>query len=172
MTSPTEQRRSFDAAMDAYRGGDTARALSIFTDITGAAPTMSDARLGRVGCGGHGRDTWAPAHGTPRALPRDPRRIGLPDGTLHARPAAPQYLTMPAWSRASIGLAYAAALIIAGRYDDAVQVLSDPVITDDAQAAQWHPFITATVYFATQRWPDVREVTAVSAPTHATYAAD
>ena len=37
-------------------------------------------------------------------------------------------------------------------------MLSDPVVTDDAQAAQWHQFITATLYFATQRWPDVREV--------------
>jgi type VII secretion ATPase EccA len=172
MTSPTEQRRSFDAAMDAYRGGDTARALSIFTDITGAAPTMSDAWLGRMACGDHDIDTLAAAHRNSRALYRETRRIGLPDGTLHARPAAPLYLTMPAWSRATIGLAYAAALIIAGRYDDAVQVVSDPVITDDAQAAQWHQFITATVYFATQRWPDVREVTAVSPPTHATYAAD
>ena len=100
---------------------------------------------------------WPPRTRNSRALYRETRRIGLPDGTLHARPAAPLYLTMPAWSRATIGLAYAAALIIAGRYDEAVQVLSDPVITDDTQAAQWHQFIAATVYFATQRWPDVRE---------------
>ncbi len=172
MTSPTEQRRSFDAAMDAYRGGDTARALGVFTEITATTPTMSDAWLGRMACGDHDIDTLTAAHTHSRALYRETRRIGLPDGTLHARPAAPLYLTMPAWSRATIGLAYAAALIVAGRYDEAAQVLSDPVVTGDAQAAQWHQFITATLYFATQRWPDVREATAVSPPAHATYAAD
>jgi type VII secretion ATPase EccA len=172
MTSPTEQRRSFDAAIDAYRGGDTARALALFTDITVAAPAMSDAWLGRMACGDHSLDTMAAAHGNSRALYRETRRIGLPDGTLHARPAAPLYLSLPTWSRATIGLAYAAALITAGRYPEAADLIDDPVITDDAQAAQWHQFITATLYFTTRRWPDVRDVTAVSPPPQATYATD
>ena len=47
MTSSTEQRRAFDAAMEAYRGRDTARARSIFTQVTRDSPTMSDAWLGR-----------------------------------------------------------------------------------------------------------------------------
>jgi len=172
MTSPTEQRRSFDAAIDAYRGGDTARALALFTDITVAAPVMSDAWLGRMACGDHSLDAVAAAHRNSRALYRETRRIGLPDGTLHARPAAPLYLSLPTWSRATIGLAYAAALISAGRYPEAADLLDDPVITDDAQAAQWHQFITATLYFTTRRWPDVRDVTAVSPPPQATYITD
>jgi type VII secretion ATPase EccA len=169
MTSPTEQRRSFDAAMEAYRRGDIARARALFTDITAAAPAMSDAWLGRMACGDHGLDTVAAAHHNSRALYRETRRIGLPDGTLHARPSAPLYLSLPAWSRATIGLAYASALITAGSYSEAADVLDDPVITGDAQAAQLYQFVTATLYFTTRRWPDVREVTASSPPPHATY---
>ena len=85
MTSPTEQRRSFDAAMDAYRAGDSARALAVFTDITAAAPGMSDAWLGRMACGDHDIDTVAAAHRNSRALYRETRRIGLPDGIVADR---------------------------------------------------------------------------------------
>src|SRR5262249_40607557 len=102
MTSSTEQRRAFDAAMDAHPGADIARARALFTDITAAAPAMSDAWLGRMACGDHSLDTVAAAHHNSRALYRETRRIGLPDGTLHARPAAPLYLSLPAWSRATI----------------------------------------------------------------------
>ena len=48
MTSPTEQRRSFDTAMEHYRRGEFDRARAIFTEITAAAPLMSDAWLGRA----------------------------------------------------------------------------------------------------------------------------
>ena len=77
MSSPTEQRRSFDAAMDHYRAGNTAHALSVFTEITTAAPTMSDAWLGRMACGDHSLDTLAGAHQHSRALYRETRRIAL-----------------------------------------------------------------------------------------------
>jgi ESX secretion system protein EccA len=172
MTSPTEQRRSFDSAIDAYRVGDISRALALFTDITAAAPAMSDAWLGRMACGDHCLDTVAAAHLNSRALYRETRRIGLPDGTLHARLAAPLYLTLPVWSRATIALAYAAVLITAGRYPEAAEILDDPVITGDAQAAQWRQFVTATLYFTTRRWPDVRHVTEASPPPQATYTTD
>ena len=171
MSSPTEQRRSFDAAMDHYRAGNTAHALSVFTEITTAAPTMSDAWLGRMACGDHSLDTLAGAHEHSRALYRETRRIGLNDGTLHALPPAPLYLAIPVWSRSTIGVAYASALILAERYDQAVQLLDDPIIADDTQAAQWRQFIAACLYFKTRRWPDARDVTAVSPPAHATYTA-
>jgi hypothetical protein len=151
MSSPTEQRRSFDAAMDCYRGGDTARALHMFSEITAAAPTMSDAWLGRMACGDHSVETLAAAHQHSRALYRETRRIGLPDATLHALPPAPPYLAIPAWSRATIALAYASALILAGRYDAAVQLLDDPIITEDTPAAQWRQFIAGCVQFKTRR---------------------
>jgi hypothetical protein len=162
-------RHAFDAAMDHYRAGDTARALAIFTEITTTAPTMSDAWLGRTACGDHDVDTLAAAHQHSRALYRETHRIGLRANDLHGLPAAPLYLTLPVWSRATIGLAYASALINAARYPEAVRVLADPVITDDPQAAQWHQFVSASLYFKTRRWPDVREVSATAPPRHATY---
>jgi type VII secretion ATPase EccA len=172
MTSPTEMRRAFDAAMDSYRSGDAARALAIFTQITTDNPAVSDAWLGRLACGDHDVDTLAGAHEHSRALHRETRRLGLKDGELHARPAAPMYLTLPVWSRATIGLAYASALITAGRYAEAAQVLDDVTITADTQAAQWHQFVEASLFHRARRWPDVRAVTAVSPPANATYVLD
>lgn len=66
-------------------------------------------------------------------LPCTSRRIGLNGGALQAMVNAPLYLTMPVCSRASIGLGYASALILTGRYDDSVAVLSNPVIGVAAQ---------------------------------------
>ena len=172
MTSPTEQRRAFDAAMEAYRSGNMARARTVFTQVTHDNPNMSDAWLGRMACGDHDVDTLAGAHENSRALYRETRRIGLNDGDLYAQITAPLYVTVPVWSRATIGLAYTAALISARRYDDAAQLLDDPIITADTQAAQWHQFIKASLFHQTRRWPDVRSVTAVSPPAHATYVLD
>jgi type VII secretion ATPase EccA len=172
MTSPTEQRRAFDAAMDSYKSGDTAQALRIFTGITADNPGMSDAWLGRLACGDHNIDTLADAHRNSRALYRETRRIGLNDGELYAQCAAPMYVTVPVWSRATIGLAYAGALIAAGRYAEAAPTLDDPIITGDTQAAQWHQFISATLFHRTRRWPDVLSATAVSPPRNATHVLD
>ena len=69
------------------------------------------------------------------------------------------YLSIPAWSRATIALAYASALILAGRYDAAVELLDDPIITEDTQALQWRQFVSGCVHFKTRRWPDLRDVT-------------
>jgi type VII secretion ATPase EccA len=169
MTSPTEQRRTFDAAMDSYRAGDHARALAGFTQITYDNPGMADAWLGRLACGDHDIDTLTAAHQNSRTLYRETRRIGLQDGELYARVAAPLYLVVPVWSRATIGLALACVQISAGRYADAARTLEDPIILDDTQAAQWHQFISAALHHQTRRWPDVRSVTAVSPPRHSTY---
>jgi type VII secretion ATPase EccA len=172
MTSPTEQRRAFDAAMEAYRSGDMARARIAFTGVTRENPSMSDAWLGRMACGDHDLETLAGAYDNSRALYRETRRIGLNDGDLYAQIVAPLYVTVPVWSRATIGLAYAAALIAARRYDDAVSLLDDPIVTADTQAAQWHQFITACLFHQTRRWPDVRSATAVCPPANATYVLD
>jgi type VII secretion ATPase EccA len=172
MTSPTEQRRAFDAAIDAYKSGDLQRALGGFTAITNVNPGMADAWLGRLACGDHDLDTLAAAHANSRALYRETRRLGLTDGELHARAAAPLYLNLPVWSRATIGLAYASALILSGDFARAAEVLDDPVITDDTQAAQGHQFVKAALFHAARRWPDVVRVTAVSPPAHATHVGD
>jgi hypothetical protein len=149
--------------MDSYRSGDTTRALATFTQITIDSPGMSDAWLGRMACGDHQLDTLAGAHEHSRALYRETRRIGLNDGELYGQVAAPLYLTVPVWSRATIGLAYACALIGAGRYAEAAQVLDEPIVIGDTQAAQWHQFTEAALFHQTRRWPDVLAVTAVCA---------
>jgi type VII secretion ATPase EccA len=172
MTSPTEQRRAFDAAIDSYRAGDRERALGAFTAITNANPAMSDAWLGRLACGDHDLDTLTSAFANARALYRETRRLGLSDGQLHGRCSAPLYVTLAAWSRATIGLAYASALISAERYAEAAEVLDDPVIAEDTQAAQWRQFVKAALFHRARRWTDVLTVTAKSPPPHATYVLD
>ena len=169
MTSPTEQRRAFDAAMDSYRSGDRATALGIFTRVTADNPAMSDAWLGRLACGDQELDTLAGAHENSRALYRETRRIGLKAGELHAVIVAPLYLTLPVWSRATLALAYASALTRAEQYAQAASLLDHPAITEDTQAAQWRQFITATLHYRTRRWPDLLAATAVSPPPEATY---
>jgi type VII secretion ATPase EccA len=169
MTSPTDQRRVFDAAIESYRAGDTAAALAAFTAITAAQLAMSDAWLGRLACGDHGIAVLRAAHQNSRSLYRETRRIGLVDGDLHARIDAPLYVTMPVWSRATIGLAYATALIKDHDYIAAFGVLDDPVVSGEAMAAQWCQFVTAAGYHIVHRWPDVLVATAKSPPPHATH---
>lgn len=155
MTSPTEQRRAFDAAIRHYQAGHTGEALEMFTGITTVNPAMSDAWLGRLACGDHSLDTFKSAHENSRALYRETRRIGLTDGQLYAQATAPLYVTMPVWSPSTIALGYVAALITAGQFRTAAAKLNDPVITEDAGAGQWRQFVTATLYHRAGRWPDV-----------------
>lgn len=169
MTSPNDQRRAFDAAIETYRSGNTAGALSAFVAITAANSGMSDAWLGRLACGDRGIAVLHGARENSRSLYRETRRIGLVDGDLHARIDAPLYVTMPVWSRATIALAYATALISERDFDTAIGVLEDPVVTGDAMAAQWRQFVTAAAYHVAKRWPDVLVATAKSPPPHATH---
>jgi tetratricopeptide (TPR) repeat protein len=74
--------------------------------------------------------------------------------------------------RATIALAYAAALITAGRHDQAAAVLEDAVITEDAQAAQWYQFIKACLFTRPAAGPDLRAVAVVCPPAHASYVLD
>ncbi|MCV7154164.1 ATPase, partial [Mycobacterium pyrenivorans] len=106
-------------------------------------------------CGDQELDTLAGAHENSRALYRETRRIGLKAGELHAVIVAPLYLTLPVWSRATLALAYASALIRAEQYAQAASLLDHPAITEDTQAAQWRQFITATLHYRTRRWPDL-----------------
>ena len=169
MTAPTDQRRAFDGAIERFKAGDTRGALAGFVAITAAQPAMSDAWLGRIACGDHAIDVLEAAHRNSRSLYRETRRIGLVDGDLHARLDAPLYVTMPVWSRSTVALAYAGALIADRRFADAVDVLDDPVVTGDAMAAQWAQFIGAAAHHLAQRWPDVLRITAKSPPATATH---
>ena len=169
MTSPTEQRRAFDAAMQRFSDGDPDRAREAFAAITAANPAMSDAWLGRLACGDHSLAALAGAHTHSRALYRETRRVGLQDGSLQASVPAPLYLEIQVWSRGTIAVAYASALIAADNYSTALEVLDDPELAADTQIALWRQFVTAALYHKTRRWPDVRTVTDICPPATATY---
>ena len=169
MTSPTEQRRAFDAAINRYKSGDPAGAQHAFAQITTSNAAMTDAWLGRLACGDHSLDALAGAHTNSRALYRETRRIGLQDGQLQAAVPAPLYLPIQVWSRGTIAVAYASGLIRAGEYEGAHSVLNDPDLVADTQAASWRQFILASLYHRTQRWPDLCTATDVCPPATATY---
>ncbi|MEE6140391.1 AAA family ATPase [Mycobacterium sp. 050128] len=168
-TSATEQRRAFDEAINRFSSGDPASAQQAFTAITDQNPAMTDAWLGRLACGDHSRDALAGAYLNSRALYRETRRIGQQDGALQAVVSAPLYLQLQVWSRGTIALAFASVLISAGEFDEAMTVLNDRDLADDSQTALWRQFLTATVYHATQRWPDLCAATEVCPPANATY---
>lgn len=169
MTSPTEQRRAFDAALERFSTGDTDGARRAFVRITEQTPAMSDAWVGRLACGDHSLAALAGAYMNSRALYRETRRMGMQDGALQAAVPAPLYVTVQVWSRGTIAVAYASALITAGRFDEALRVLDEPELVADAQAALWRQFLTAALYHRTQRWPDLCAVTEVCPPAIATY---
>jgi type VII secretion ATPase EccA len=169
LTSPTEQRRAFDAAINRYKGGDPAAAQQAFAQITSTNPAMTDAWLGRLACGDHSLDALAGAYTNSRALYRETRRIGLQDGQLQALVPAPLYLQIQVWSRGTIAVAYASSLIRAGEYDRALSVLDDAELTLDTQAAMWRQFIVANLYHRSQRWPDLCAATEPCPPAIATY---
>jgi type VII secretion ATPase EccA len=169
VTSPTEQRRAFDAAINRFKGGDPAGAQQAFAQITTSNPAMTDAWLGRLACGDHSLDALAGAHTNSRALYRETRRIGLQDGQLQASVPTPLYLPIQVWSRGSIAVACASALIGAGEYDRALSVLDDRELVADTQTALWRQFILACLYHRTQRWPDLCSATDVCPPATATY---
>jgi type VII secretion ATPase EccA len=169
LTSPTEQRRAFDAAINRYKSGDPAGAQQALAQITATNPAMTDAWLGRLACGDHSLDALAGAYINSRALYRETRRIGLQDGQLQASVPAPLYLPIQVWSRGTISVAYASSLIRAGDYDRALSVLDDAELTADTQAALWRQLILACAYHRTQRWPDLCAATDVCPPATATY---
>lgn len=161
MTTFRERRTMFDAAVASYQSGDKTSAGAAFARLTVENPDMSDSWLGRLACGDHNLDTLAGAHQHSEVLYSETRRVGLKDGDLRAEIAAPMYLTLTTWSRATIGLAYASALINAGRYDEASVALDDPVVTEDDDAALARQFVMATLFHQTRSWSNVLKVAEV-----------
>lgn len=168
MSTFRECRSMFDAAVKSYQSGDLANARAAFGRLTVENPDMSDGWLGLLACGDHHLDTLAGAHQHSEALYSETRRVGLTDGELSAVVMAPMYLGLRVWSRATIGLAYASALIIADRHDEAAATLDDPVITEDTGAAQYRQFVMATLFHKTRSWSNLLKVTEISPPSGAT----
>jgi type VII secretion ATPase EccA len=169
VTSPTEQRRAFDAAISRFTEGHTSAAQQAFRDLSIANPAMTDAWLGRVAAGDRSIEALSGAYTNSRALYRETRRLALKDGELQAVVPAPLYATITVWSRGTIAVAFASALIAAGDYNSAYTVLTEPDLLADDHTALWRQFITACLYRQTQRWPDLIAVTDPCPPASATY---
>ena len=169
MTSPTEQRRAFDAAMQRFSSGNPDGARDAFTRITEQNPAMSDAWVGRLACGDHSLAALAGAHTNSRALYRETRRVGLQDGVAASRGARPAVSADSGVVARHRRVAYASGLIAAGRYGAALEVLDHPDLANDTQTALWRQFVTAALYHKTRRWPDVCTVTDICPPATATY---
>lgn len=167
LSSLRERRSVFDAAVESYKSGDTANARAAFARLTVESPDMSDSWLGLLACGDHDLATLAGAHEHSEALYCETRRNGLQDGELFAEVMAPIYLALRVWSRATIGLAYASALIVADRHDEAAATLDDPIVTEDAGAAQYRQFVMATLFHKTRSWSNLLKVAEVPPPSGA-----
>lgn len=168
-SSPTEQRRAFDEAINRFSAGDPESARHAFTAITETNPAMTDAWLGRLACGDHSMEALAGAYHNSRALYRETRRIGHKDGALQALVPAPLYVQLQVWSRGTIALAFACGLVRAHDFDQAMTVLDDAELSAEGQTALWRQFLIASVFHATQRWPDLCAATEVCPPANATY---
>ena len=157
-------RREFDNAVTAFDTGDRERAKEIFTRVTQSSPEMSDAWLGRIACGDVAVETLAGAYANSSALGKELARWTRSPEHLQGIIDAPRYLRLPMKHRATIALGYAVSLIRAQRYDEALTVLDDRVVTSEPRAAQWRQFLQATLFNQTDRWPDVVAVTTTNPP--------
>ncbi|TXI56458.1 type VII secretion AAA-ATPase EccA [Mycolicibacterium mageritense] len=150
----------FDDALRCWANNDLSGAVRGFRAVTELDPTVTDAWLGRIASGDTDVDTLRGAQENSKFLYRETRRHMWQDGQLAGRIVCPKYVAMPINSRESIGLGYAAALIVAGRYAEADSQLRKPVSGDNNV---WRHFLHTSLFYVTQRWPDVVK-TANAAP--------
>ncbi|WP_441964663.1 type VII secretion AAA-ATPase EccA [Mycolicibacterium houstonense] len=156
----TNYLADFDDALRCWDRKDFRGALAKFTAVTDADPEVTDAWLGRIASGDTDVATLKAAQENARFLYRDTRRANWPDRHLNGRIVCPKYVAMGIDSRESITLGYAAALINAGQYAHAHTVLSKPASADNEP---WRHFLHTSLFYVTQRWPDVLK-TANAAP--------
>ena len=142
--------RTLSALQAAVKALPTApdRAAHLFRLVTSDDPTVADGWLGRVATGDH---TLA----TLRALATHAGRIGHDLRAVQVRPAElgarfrTDYITLTIHDADTAVLAYIAALIDAGQYQDAHDRLG--ALPDSVPAS----YVRAVLYARTQRWPDV-----------------
>ncbi|MFA4085246.1 type VII secretion AAA-ATPase EccA [Mycobacteroides salmoniphilum] len=150
----TEYRDQFDVALRHWSGGDYARARQGFAQVTALDPTVSDAWLGLIASGDASVDTLRSAAANSLHLGRETRRHGWESGTLSAKVVCPKYVAMPVHSRKTIELAYVSALISGGQYQEAAAAMLAPELVSDTDP-QWLHFLRVSLYYMTERWPDV-----------------
>ncbi|MEB3980204.1 AAA family ATPase [Mycobacterium sp. 663a-19] len=166
----TAAREYFDQGINHLGGGGAAgdqwSARDAFTRATEAEPGMCDAWMGLAVSGEVSAATLGGAYRALSTLHRETRRIGLSDSALAPTVHTPFLIDLYPHTPVGIALAYAAALIGEGNYDEAGLILDDINANDEPAQAQIHRFVGATLHFITRRWPDVLAWTARPAATN------
>ena len=164
----TAAREYFDQGINHLGGGGAAgdqwSAREAFTQATEEEPGMCDAWMGLAVSGEVTSATLGGAYRALSTLHRETRRIGLSDSALAPTVHTPFLIDLYPHTPVGIALAYAAALIGEGNYDEAGVILDDTNANDEPAQAQIHRFVGATLHFITRRWPDVLAWTARPAP--------
>src|SRR5690625_1684091 len=156
-------RRYFDEAMHQL-AHDAAGAGTGFRAAAEADPAMADAWLGRIAAGDTTLATLQRLVGCADRLHRETTRLGA---TLAVPVKAGPYLAISVTDASHARLALASALIEAGRYAQAEQILTDPAVLDNWENHHWCQHIRAYLMFAAQRWPEVIATAATVLPAQA-----
>ncbi len=150
----TAYSNQFDEALRRWSSGDHRGALAGFSAVTEADPSVADAWLGRIASGDVALPTLRKAHENSQFLYRETRRQSWNDGQLAGQLTCPKYVVLPINSPDTLALGYAAALITAGEYARADQLLSRRDLAAGDNTA-WRHFLHTCLFYVTQRWPDV-----------------
>jgi type VII secretion ATPase EccA len=165
MSDVTSARRRFDRAMSMLDKHDRGGAREEFRAATEADPSMADAWLGRIACGDNDLESLQQLYSHRKWLRRETTRIGR---GLVAEIQMGPYLAITVADASHVGLALVSALIDAGQYKDAAQLVQDRGLLESWENHQWHQLARAFLNYATQRWPDVLLAAAEELPVQAT----
>lgn len=162
-SSTTLARRRFDQAMGQIKV-DIHSAGVGFAAATEIDPSMADAWLGRIIAGDDSVSTVRQLYSCRSRLHRETNRLGV---HLAAPVKAGPYLSISVIEPSHVGLAMAGALIDAGDYAEAEELLDDSDLLDSWENYQWRQYLRAYLMFAAQRWSDVMAVSAQDLPAEA-----
>ncbi|MBW0012709.1 type VII secretion AAA-ATPase EccA [Mycobacterium sp.] len=157
-------RRHFDRAMAIWDRQGPAAALPEFIAATETDPTMADAWLARIACGGNDLASLKRLNDHREWLHRETTRIGR---TLAAEMQLGPYIGITVTDASQVGLGLASALTLAGEYAEADKLLANRELLDSWGNYQWHQLARAFLMYATQRWPDVLLTAAEELPPQA-----
>lgn len=157
-------RGFFDQAIELQARGRAEQALAKFTAATDADPSMADAWLGRVVAGQVTQENLAQAYIHGEKLRNEASRKNT---RLEAVVPVGPYVTITITDRPQVGIALAAMLVDEGDYQEADQLLKDPVLVQDPHGYQWQQYVRAYLMHSTQRWPDVISENARTLPQEA-----
>lgn len=156
-------RRYFDEAMGRL-AGDPAGAGACFQAAVEVDPAMADAWLGLIAAGDATLATLQRLVDCADRLHRETTRLGA---TLAVPVKAGPYLAISVTDGSHARLALASALVDAGSYPQAEEILTDPAVLDNWENHHWCQHIRAYLMFAAQRWPEVIATAATVLPARA-----